>query len=30
MTSSTHFPASFSSTSSGSIVTPTPTVIQGK
>ena len=30
LTSSTYLPASFSSSSSGSIVTPTPTVTQGK
>ena len=30
LTSSTHLPASFSSSSSGSIDTPTPTVTQGK
>ena len=30
LTSSGHLPPSFSSSSSGSIVTPTPTVTQGK
>ena len=30
LTSSTHLPASFSSSLRDSIVTPTPTVIQGK
>ena len=30
LTSSTHLPASFSSTLSDSIVTPTPTATQGK
>ena len=30
LTSSTHLPASFSSSSHGSIVTPIPTVTQGK